>query len=362
LGRLLAAAAILVALSLLGIALLAAGGFRLGPAPLGLDTRDWQGFEAPGQLYTIRLPPTWTMTSGVAGQPDEYAGPEGTIRIGHEAIPAGLGQDAWFDARYALIESQQAAGCRLPPKGEFQVVEVGSDNDRLYDIGCVPTTNGLATATRDGAGPWLVLAAVGDRGFDLRVSLSVPATMPTRSKAFILAVLRSFALWDGALPSPGPIELVEFTASPYGYSIGYPKGWQADPATALLVGSETPWAYLPIVDKLGSVPGPKPAIAPVGSVIAASAEVPPGTTLATWTAGTALTACGTPSRQEAIELDGATATISIFAACNGEYHLWVTALRGTTAWHVIWLNRPGSEAADRAIFDQMLATFVFPPV
>jgi len=34
-------------------------------------------------------------------------------------------------------------------------------------------------------------------------------------------------------------------------------------------------------------------------------------------------------------------------------------LHGGSAFHIVWLNSPGTEAADRELFDDVLATFTF---
>jgi hypothetical protein len=342
-GRLIAAAAVVLALTILGLALVASGALNPAPTHLSLDTRNWQGFEAPDLLYTIRLPPTWSMTQGVAGQADSFGGAEGTIGIAHEQIPSGVGQDDWRDARHALIASQQA--CVPKSAAAFEPVRVGSDNDRLYELTCAPG--------------WLVIAAVGERGVDLRYTPSTAVVVSKEGKAFLLAVLRTFALWEGALPSPMPVDLLPFASTFYGYSIGYPTGWTNRPATRSLVGFEPPWTDGPAVDEFAG--GENRAIAPNGQLVVANAELLAGTTLAAFTAQSAVTTCGETFNQETIELAGESATLTTFPSCYGFFHQWVTVVRGTTGWHIVWLNSPGSEGADRVILDRILASFEFPP-
>jgi hypothetical protein len=48
--------------------------------------------------------------------------------------------------------------------------------------------------------------------------------------------------------------------------------------------------------------------------------------------------------------------------CNGVRHLWVTAVHGTIGYHIVWLGYlgQGSQAADRALLESILASFQFP--
>ena len=167
------------------------------------------------------------------------------------------------------------------------------------------------------------------------------------------------------LPASG---LVPFTSRQYGYTISVPAGWGVRPATRVLDGMEPPW----VSSETPTHPGPDStavddvegfgsdrAGVPAGILVVGASLTPPGATLASWTTGTAGAACGSPTSQDAITVDGESATLSTFAACDGTFHLWVTVLHGGYAWHIVWLDLPGSETADAVFFEQVLATFRF---
>lgn len=172
-------------------------------------------------------------------------------------------------------------------------------------------------------------------------------------------------------PSPGPTAqpqvptagLETFTSGLYGYSIGYPSEWRVKAATRPLEPTEPPWAGSAPVDYFeqqrdlyGS-----PAGGPLGSLIAASVDIGPEGTLEDWTASTAIATCGEPSSRETIVVDGQSALMLVYSeGCYGLLHLWVTVVDGATGTHIVWLDDLGREAADRALFEDILATFSFP--
>lgn len=158
-------------------------------------------------------------------------------------------------------------------------------------------------------------------------------------------------------PSPTPTapasELTPFESSLYGYSIEYPTGWAVTEATRRLVGMEAPWVDGDAVDQFKA---PFGGVSRNAVVVVARAEVPPGSTLDEWTQNVASATCGTESAREVVAIDGVAANVLTFARCNGYFHIWATVLRGTSLYHIVWLNFTGTEAADRALFDRMLGT------
>ena len=167
------------------------------------------------------------------------------------------------------------------------------------------------------------------------------------------------------LPASG---LVPFTSPLYGYTVSVPKGWGVRPATRMLDGMEAPW----VTSETPTRPGPDSTAiddvessgndrpgAPEGALVVGASLTPPGATLESWTSGTAPATCGSPTSQDSITVDGEAATLSTFVACQGTSHLWVTVLHGGYAWHIVWLDLPGSETADAVFFDQVLSTFRF---
>jgi hypothetical protein len=142
-------------------------------------------------------------------------------------------------------------------------------------------------------------------------------------------------------------------ASPlYGYSLDHPRSFDERPATVPLQGTAPPLFGEPIVDRLES--------SSTGAIVLASADLPDGVeNLDAWTAATARGFCGTPTSSESMTVAGATAVLDTFASCQGYFHLWLTIVRDGRGYHVVWLNEPGNEAADRSLFLAILATFEF---
>lgn len=143
-----------------------------------------------------------------------------------------------------------------------------------------------------------------------------------------------------------------FTSTLYGYSVDHPRTFDERPATVPLRGTDPPLFREPIIDRLEFSSG--------ASLGLASAELPSGVAdLDAWTAATARAFCGTPSSSEAVTVDGVPGMLDTFAACQGYFHLWLTMVRDGRGYHVVWLNEPGSEAADRGLFLAILDTFKF---
>jgi len=158
------------------------------------------------------------------------------------------------------------------------------------------------------------------------------------------------------LPASG---LVPFTSAEYGYTINVPKGWGVRAATRMLNGTELPLIDSPAVEKVAPG-GLASAGVPLGSILVAASVTPPGATLNSWTADTAVANCGAPTSKRDVTVDGDAATLSTYAACYDAFHQWVTVFHGGYAWHIIWFNDVlGSETADTVFFDQILATFRF---
>jgi hypothetical protein len=151
-------------------------------------------------------------------------------------------------------------------------------------------------------------------------------------------------------------EMVAFTSSWYGYSIDRPAEWSVRPATEQLSEGGVPWIDSNGVDYVAAYP-----IASVTpGIIVVGARLSPGRTLQAWTDITTVMTCGEPASREPVELDGETGTLLSYPDCFGLHHLWVTVVHRGVGYHIIWIGGRGTEAADRALFDRMLATFRFP--
>jgi hypothetical protein len=157
--------------------------------------------------------------------------------------------------------------------------------------------------------------------------------------------------------------LVPFTSAQYGYSISIPKGWGVQVATRTLHGTEPLWGSEPqVATPAGdSIQGGDFARSnsPSGRLLIAASTTPPGTSLESWTTDTTELKCGAPTSRGAITIDGEAATLSTYAACSGLFLQWATVLHDGWAWHIVWLNNQGSEAADVVLFEQLIATFRF---
>ena len=163
-------------------------------------------------------------------------------------------------------------------------------------------------------------------------------------------------------PSPpssiGFVELSPFTSPFYGYTLDVPVGWGIHSATEALVPFGIPYVDTAEVD---TVTAPITGPIPNGKVIGAMTQVPETETLEAWTAQVADGQCGSPSAVEPIALGGEPGLLSTFTRCHGYFHQWATAIRGGVGVHVLWMDFNGTEAADRAIFERILASFQFPP-
>jgi hypothetical protein len=159
----------------------------------------------------------------------------------------------------------------------------------------------------------------------------------------------------GSAPPAAPVlGLTETFTSPLnGFTIKYPVIFKGRVATEALKGAAAPLIDSAAVDQLSSGSG--------AFVVMAAADIEMGATLDEWTAETALAFCGVPSSSESLTLDGELATLTSFSSCHGPFHQWVTSVRHGRGYHVIWANERGTEAADRALFLDMLATFQFGP-
>lgn len=136
----------------------------------------------------------------------------------------------------------------------------------------------------------------------------------------------------------------------YHYVIGYPEGWSIREATRSIGPHEIPWA-----DSIGvdTFRGPGEA----ATVIVVAEQVPAGTTLEQWKAVPSV--CGTPSAEEPIGIGGEPGSLRTYATCFDLFHLWAVVMHDGSVYQVIWLNEPGTEASDRARFEDILGSFAF---
>ena len=337
-----AALAAVVVAGVLGLLLLS--GPSIGPkvtptTPAGLTNR----IDVPLHYFAISLPPGWdaALATG-SGRPDTFQGPEGSITATFSLIPAGSGQDAWADTEFVDRMSRRGGNCAGFDPATYQPVRVGSDSGRFYIVPCWPE--------------WIAMAAVGDRGFTFEFAIRGGTSSDVALRLF-KDILAGMTFDSGATPA---LDLTPFTSTRYGYSSGYPTGWTRTEAVQDLRAFDIPWFHGDAADVFTGSGVGGPGQPSDGELDLAATTVPAGTTMQELISKTAGIECGAPSMTEDVTVDGKRGTLVRYWNCNGDYQLWVLVLDGTRAYHLLWVNYPGSEGFDRTVFLQVLSTFRFP--
>jgi hypothetical protein len=170
----------------------------------------------------------------------------------------------------------------------------------------------------------------------------------------------------GPPPSPTPVATpafglsgatTRFTSPRFGYSMDVPAEWTVRVATESLVELGAPWIDSAAVDYVAATP--VAALTP--GIIVSAVELSEGQTLDGWTDLTTVATCGVPATRTATEVDGAPGVELEYPSCFGLHHIWVTIVRGTTGFHIVWIGSRGTEADDRALFERVLASITLPP-
>ena len=337
-----AAVIAVVVVSVLGLLILR--GPSVGPKPSpttntpGLPMR----VDVPLRFYSINLPAgsLQSVVTGTTGV-DTFNADEGRLDVRFALLPANTGQDAWADA-YFVEQMGETGGCAGLDPGTWDQIRVGQETGRIYALNCLPG--------------WMVLLAIGDRGYDIRFTVR-GGQDATRARAVFDEILLALSFQQGATP---PLALSTFTSSRYGFSIGYPTGWKITESTAALGEKDIPWARGNQVDLIeGPDSGSSPGQPTTGTLDLASVALTPGTTLQAFTANTAGLTCGNGAGTP-ITVDGETGNIVEYGGCNGDFHQWVTVIHQGRGYHILWLNVPVSKDYDRLVFRQILPTFRFP--
>jgi hypothetical protein len=254
-----------------------------------------------------------------------------------QAIPTGMAPDKWVRAYHDLNVEAFGASAAGGDPATWQPVPVGSQTGLFYKS----------------PGSLEAVVGVGGRGYVftlLRTPIQTPSQTSVSQELF-LAILAS-AVFDPASAAPA---LTTYESARYPYSIGYPANWSVREAIRSLPADEPPWATSDAIDFFS---GPASGLNDPGIIVAA-AEVPQGTTIEEWAASTVRRTCGTPSAQERVDIGGELGSLLTYASCFQTYHLWAVVLHGTSAFHIVWINYPGTEATDRLLFEDILATFTF---
>jgi hypothetical protein len=197
---------------------------------------------------------------------------------------------------------------------------------------------------------------------------ALPRLVTTRRFGVALALLALGALLLAVAtvivgpPEPSPTTPTEttFTSPVYGYTVRYPADWSVVPGKRQLRADGLPCAECEEPDNFWVVSDE------VAITIAAS-QLPAETTLDTWTATVTERIpakfgafIGPLTSQSAVSVGGESGILSVYVSQDATV-LWITVVRGTEGWHLIWTDQPNVEPATiRPRLDAFLATFVFP--
>jgi hypothetical protein len=157
----------------------------------------------------------------------------------------------------------------------------------------------------------------------------------------------------------GPAELQTFASNIYAYTMDYPVGWSANGALRQLRNGEMPIDSQTATDKFTRNPAKD-----LDPLIFISAQaVPEGISLERWGAFTVKVASPhvdcQPARQESIKVGSEPAVLFIYE-CGGGFVLWTALVHGNQGYDIVLLGGPGDEeAADRAVYNRLLATVAF---
>jgi hypothetical protein len=154
--------------------------------------------------------------------------------------------------------------------------------------------------------------------------------------------------------------LETFTSKRYGYLIGYPAGWSVRRAERSLHVNEVPLGIDP-QPAIDSFTGDR------GELFVASQRLSQGRTLQNWTptivrglaaASGPAEGCESPDARETLDVGGERARLLIYPECHAKGIFWTVIIHGNRGFHIVWFSKQET-AADRALFERILATFAF---
>jgi hypothetical protein len=160
--------------------------------------------------------------------------------------------------------------------------------------------------------------------------------------------------------------LVNFSSAAYAYSIDYPSNWKSRSTDRQILLNEYPYApsgqSASAVDLFSATADGDTD--PV--LIVAAPVVDSGMTLVTWVARIEKLqtddSCPPPEASEDIQVGGEPGRLLTW---NCPYFLfWAGVVHGNHAYHVVWLDQldlgnPTLQAADKVLFEKILATLTF---
>ena len=158
-----------------------------------------------------------------------------------------------------------------------------------------------------------------------------------------------------------------FRSRTYGYSIAYPAGWAAIPATEELQAGQPPFTGPPITDVIARRPDRVVRRMDLPALVVGAQPVAEGTTIVEWTATVTDVAsnqkhCGEPAAMEKLKIGGEQAVLLSYPDCPRGAHLnhfWAAVVHGNRGFHMVFFDTVGHEDADRALLHRMLSRVSF---
>ena len=189
----------------------------------------------------------------------------------------------------------------------------------------------------------------------------------TARTALTVAVLVLLAACGTDAADADRASSIAYHSPVYGYSISHPRSWSVVEASRPLAAGEPPATSTGATDILGRDASVRVSAMELPGVIIAAQPVTKNVHLAQWTATMKDTVesmkdCAPPNRSEHLDIGGESATLLTYRDCPpdlGYLHLWAGVVHEGRGYHIVWFNDPGTEAADRATFKQMLSSMSF---
>lgn len=158
-----------------------------------------------------------------------------------------------------------------------------------------------------------------------------------------------------------------FTSPTYGYSIDTPAAWTAIEAHRELADEEPPATARTGVDILGVHANRRVSKMELPAVVVGAQKVAPGTTIDDWETaviGTVsfMKGCPAPEARERLVVGGDQAALLTYPNCpegSGLLRLWLAVIHDGRGFQIVFFDRAGHEARDRALLDRMLASVSF---
>jgi hypothetical protein len=158
-----------------------------------------------------------------------------------------------------------------------------------------------------------------------------------------------------------------FSSEEYDYTIELPPGWSALPAEDELGAGQPPLTGPPITDVMSPGPSRRVSEMELPALVIGAQPLPRGTAVPAWErVVTSIVryqkGCAAPASTEPVHVGEEEGVLLAYPGCpegSGLDHTWIAAVHRNRGYHIVWFNRPGHEAADRKVLDQILASWQF---